>query len=668
VEGATAPSVVETELLRVQQLLRSGDSAGALHAVNSLLTRVPENRDALYLLALSQRRAGQPRTALKTLERLAQLHPRFARLYEERGHCQMALGSASAAIESYRSAVGLNESLLDSWRALEQLCRTNGLNAEADIARDRSSALAGMPVELRAAYVWLGDGQIALAEEAVRAYLQAHGEHVDALRLLARIALHFDAAYDAELLLERATALAPQGQLRARHDYAVILLERQKHPEALAQLEVLLKHDPSNLGWRSMVAAAHAGLGDFERALPMYEELARAAPGEPALNLTMGHALKALGRAPAAIESYRSAAAARHAYGEAWWGLANLKTYRFRSEEIERMRQLEADESVSLTDRYHLCFALGKGLEDAGAYEQAFEYYERGNRLKRTELRYDAAALERLARYQTSSCDAEFFRSRSGFGAPSDAPIFIIGLPRSGSTLVEQILAAHSAVEGTQELPLIPRLVHEMQARGTSDPEKAYPRVLAHLTEEMCRGLGERYLREAAPYRSGRARFIDKMPNNFRHLALVHLMLPQARIIDVRREPMACGFAIYKQLFAAGQLFAYSLEDIAHYYRLYVDLMDHWERALPGRILRVQYETLIDDFEPQVRRMLDFCALPFEDACLEFHRAERTIHSASSEQVRQPINRDGIDQWRHFERWLEPLKVGLGPLASGAAA
>ncbi|MDE2262711.1 MAG: sulfotransferase, partial [Gammaproteobacteria bacterium] len=360
---------------------------------------------------------------------------------------------------------------------------------------------------------------------------------------------------------------------------------------------------------------------------------------------------------------YRRAAQIRPGYGDAYWSLANLKTYRFSDEELAAMRAAEAAPRTALEDRFHLCFALGKGLEDRGEYAESFSYYERGNALKKGECRYRPEFIERNTRLQIEVCTPELFAARRGWGASSDAPIFIVGLPRAGSTLIEQILASHSRVEGTMELSDIARLAQSLQDRRTAGDRPRYPGVLAELPAEDLRRFGERYLTDTLLYRSGKPRFIDKMPNNFRHIGLMHLILPNARIIDARRGAMACCFSNFKQLFASGQQFTYSFEDIARYYRTYVELMAHWDRVLPGKVLRVQHEELVADFEPQVRRILDFCGLDFEPGCLEFHKTSRRVHTASSEQVRRPINTEGLEQWRHFEPWLGPLAQALGDLA-----
>ena len=431
-------------------------------------------------------------------------------------------------------------------------------------------------------------------------------------------------------------------------------------------MEKLLRIDPDNRIYRTTYATVCMGFGDYERAVPLYRELLREMPEDPELHLSIGHALKTQGKTAEAIAAYRAAAKVKADCGDAFWSLANLKTYRFTDDELARMCAAEAAPGTRPIDRYHLAFAIGKALEDRAQYAEAFAYYERGNALKKTECRYQPGVTERNTRLQKAVCTAEFFAARSGFGCTSAAPIFIVGLPRSGSTLIEQILATHSGVEGTMELADIPRMVQELEGRSEDQGEPRYPAVLARLAAEDWRRLGEKYLADTRVYRSAKDTFIDKMPNNFRHLGLIHLILPQAKIIDARREAMACCFSNFKQLYASGQQFTYSLQDLGRYYRSYVELMTHWETVLPGKILRVQHADVVADLEGSVRRILDFCGLDFEPGCIEFHRTERQVHSASSEQVRQPIYTEGLEQWRHFEPWLGPLKAALGDLGPSA--
>jgi len=619
-----------------------------------------DSRNALYELAVSHRRAGRIHDALLALKRIEDLYPPFGSMFEELGFCLIGANERTKAALAFARAAELNPCLIDSWRALEKLFTESGRAAQAQEATTQVAQLAALPRDIQLACSKFFDGDRVMAEDLVRRYLTVHGEHVEALRLLAKMAADAGVEHDSEALLHRAVSLAPS-HLAARHELVLVLLKRQKHEAAREQTKQLLASSPDHPVYRTLYAEAIAGMGDYNQALPLYGELVQGGSQDPELYVTIGNALKTTGKTAEAIDAYRCAIAARPGFGEPYWGLANLKTYRFTDAEISLMQKNEKIKSIPPEEQYHLCFALGKALEDRGRFDEAFDYYERGNAVKKATLPYNPETLERATRQQIAECTPEFFAARSGFGCPSNAPLFIVGLPRSGSTLVEQILASHSAVEGTLELADIPRLAQELRA-GEAAARSGYQGILGTLPVDLARKLGERYLSDTLPYRSsGRAgaprpRFTDKMPNNFLYLDLIHLILPNARILDVRREPMACGFGIYKQLFANGQRFAYSQEDIGRYYRMYVELMAHWERVLPGKILRIQYEDLVDQLEPNVRRILDFCGLEFEPNCVEFHRTRRNVHTPSSEQVHQPIYRDGLEHWRHFERWLAPLK------------
>jgi tetratricopeptide (TPR) repeat protein len=661
--AANAPvSRVEAEVLRIRALVQKNHFAPALAAAETLLTQVPENRDVWYLIAVSQRYLRRIPEALDTLARFEAIHPDYSRLFQERGHCHRTLGDAAAAIAAYLRAVNINPALPASWSALQQIYQALGDSINAHTAASHVAKLASLPVAVVTASSMFADGEVHAAELVIREFLRIHGDHIEGMRLLAQIGVKLEIFDDAEFLLESVLVFAPDYHL-ARCDYARVLAFRHRYAQSLQEANKLLAIEPENRMYRTQQATAYAGLGDFQSAIRIYQQLCAETPQAAEIHLSLAHALKTQGRQQQAIESYRTAAAARPGYGDAYWSLANLKTYRFTDTELTRMRAEEAAPGAALVDRYHLCFALGKGLEDRGEYAESYQYYERGNALKKGESRYRPELIERNARLQAALCSADFFRERLGSGCQRADPIFIVGLPRSGSTLIEQILASHSRVEGTLELAEIPRLVSRLQGREPEQGTPRYPAVLASLDADQLRRFGEQYLEETQVYRHGRPFFIDKMPNNFRHIGLIHLILPNARIIDARREPMACCFSNFKQLFASGQEFTYSLEDIARYYRSYVELMQHWDEVLPGKVLRVQHEQLVEDLEHSVRRILDFCGLEFEPQCVEFYKTERAVRTASSEQVRQPIFRDGLDQWRHYERFLGPLKAALGALA-----
>ncbi len=659
-EPTTTSAAVATEIAQLRELLRHKQFADVLAMGNALLARVPEQRDALLLVAVAQRNLGQVPDALQTLAVLERHHPRFSRLYEERGHCYVALRQAPQATAAFEQAVNLNHALPASWSMLEGLHRMSGHTGGAQAAASQLATLRKLPPPVVAATALFLDGDLELAEPMVRAFLLEHGNEVEAMRLLARIGMARKVFDDAELLLSAVLEIAPDYRA-ARAEYAEVLIEMQKHAQATSEVSRLIREDPEHrLNYQGLQATAAVGLGEHEKAVTLYRGLLQGTRADADVHLSIAHALKTIGRREEAIESYRNAAAARPDFGDAYWSIANLKTYRFTAEELARLKALQADPAVGKVDRYHLCFALGKALEDQGDYAQSFHYYEMGNALKRAESRYRSAIIENNTRLQKEVCTSEFFARHRASGAQDPDPIFIIGLPRAGSTLLEQILASHSQVEGTQELAYVQQIVAKLRGREPDLANPRYPRVLKEMTSEEFRKLGEQYLNDARVFRHGKAYFIDKMPNNFRHLGLIHLMFPRAKIIDARREPLACCFSNLKQLFAKGQEFTYSIQDIAHYYRTYLELMRHWNGVLPGRILLMQHEEVVTDLEGSVRRMLNFCGLPFEPQCVEYYKTQRSVRTASSEQVRMPIYREGLDQWKNFEPWLAELKDALG--------
>jgi tetratricopeptide (TPR) repeat protein len=480
--------------------------------------------------------------------------------------------------------------------------------------------------------------------------------------MLAEVATRLGRYEDAEALLSRCLELAP-GFDAARQNYAVVLYRQTKAAEALAEVDRLLQSDPRNPGYRNLQAAALGQLGDYERTIAIYQSLLRDFPQQPKAWMSLGHALKTVGRQAEAIAAYRRSLEQKPSLGEAWWSLANLKTFRFDAADLAEMRRALTLGDLSDEDRFHLQFALGKALEDAGEDPAAFAAYMAGAALRRRGLDYDSDETSAHVARSRALFTPGFFAERAGFGCPASDPIFIVGLPRAGSTLVEQILASHSAIEGTMELPDLPAIAKRLGGRSRRDEPSAYPGVLADLDAEACRALGEEYLdRTRAQRKLGRPFFIDKMPNNFAHAGLIQLILPNARIIDARRHPLGCCFSAFKQHFARGQAFSYDLTDLGRYYADYVELMAHFDAVSPGRVHRVIYEEMVADPETQVRALLDYCGLPFEEACLRFYENDRAVRTASSEQVRRPIFTEGVDQWRRFEPWLEPLKAALGPV------
>jgi tetratricopeptide (TPR) repeat protein len=656
-----APDEAERLVEAARTDLQRGQMGDAEGKCLDALRQNPDHHEALYLLAVIQRFSRRPLESLANIARLIDVDPGNGRAYQERGHCLRALGRTDDALAAFQHAVAYNSGLLASWRVLAEMHERAGRKETAGFARQQCAYLESLPDELQAVIRLIQENRLRKAENLCRAYLQQHGHHAEAMRLLAEIGTKFNSYDEAEFLLESCIVLEPDNT-NAHFDYVNVLHKRQKFGEALEQAQVLRRKAPGKPQFDLLYANQSLAVGEFDEAVGIYRTQLGEMPNNPTLHLSIGHALKTVGKQAEAIDAYRGAYRVAPDFGDAYWSLANLKTYRFEEAEIERMREHEAASATKLVDRYHLCFALGKALEDRGQYAESFNYYERGNRMKRNELGYDWIRIDKEMKLQIEHCTPALFAANQGSGCPAPDPIFIVGLPRAGSTLLEQILASHSMVEGTMELPNILALAHRIDGRRRVGEEARYPANLAELTADELTGFGESYIRDTAIHRKlGTPYFIDKMPNNFRHIGLISLILPNAKIIDARRDPLSCCFSGFKQLFAEGQEFTYGLEEIGHYYRGYVELMKHWNDVLPGRVLRVDYADVVGDLETQVRRILDHVGLPFEQACLDFYQSERAVRTPSSEQVRQPIFTSGLDQWQHYDPWLAPLRAALGP-------
>jgi tetratricopeptide (TPR) repeat protein len=649
------------ELDALQTLIREGNYLQAERDAKKYLLVQPNDRNGQYCLAVALRMQTKIADALQVLEELERWHPKFPRLHQERGHCHIFRRDAAAAIAAFESAVQLTPALPASWQALQTLYRMVGRLGDARTAGEHVRKLAELPPAIVTARAMMADGDMADAEGILRPYLLEHPSDVEGLRLLAGIAREYEYADKAETILAELLSAAP-GYNAARYEYVLALLDQQKHAAALREIDVLLKREENQLPILITRASTLLMIGEIEAAIKEYRGILELVPDASEVRHALGHALKTAGDIAAAIESYRQAAKIRPSCGEVYWSLANLKTYGFSDAELEEMRRQVQVPELQTEDRYHFSFALGKALEDRGEYAESFAHYAAGNRVRKELGMYRPEAQDDSVHRQLDICTSEFFKQRQGWGSQSLGPIFVLGLPRAGSTLIEQILASHSQVEGTMELANIPRLVGALNSANPG-VDAGYPNLLRTLTAEQCAQFGDEYLTDTVIYRVGKPFFIDKMPNNFRHIGLIHLMLPNAKIIDARRDPMDCCFSNFKQLYARGHPFAYDLADVGRYYRLYVELMDHWDQVLPSRVLRVQHEDVLADLEGSVRRLLDYCGLPFEEGCVEFHKNTRKVHTASSEQVRRPINRDGVGQWRPYESWLGPLKEALGPLA-----
>ena len=532
--------------------------------------------------------------------------------------------------------------------------------SSTDLRQAEAEALraAGHPELIEAASHMLA-GAFGKAEPLCRVVLKRDPFDVNAMRLLAEIGIEVGRLEDAEALLARALELTPGFRL-ARFSYANVLGRRGKFQAALTELDALLEADPDQPGYLILKANTLVRIGDHEGAIAIYRNVLARAPATAGVQMSLGHSLKTVGLQDEAIAAYDAARRLRDDLGDAYWSLANLKTFLFSDDDLDTMRTVAGREATSREDYYHLAFALGKALEDRGKFEESFAWYRRGNAIKRRLVTYSAddnhSDVTRISKYFSK----DVFETRRNAGCKDRAPIFIVGLPRAGSTLLEQILASHSAVEGTQELPDIISIARRIADKKRTDDPSNYPSGLTQLSDADLTALGEEYIERTRIHRTGTPIFIDKMPNNFAHIGLIRLILPKATIIDARRHPLACCFSGYKQLFAKGQNFTYNLTDIGRYYADYVKLMRHWHDVLPGYVLHVQYEDMVADTEAQVRRLLDHCGLPFEDNCLRFYENKRAVKTASSEQVRQPIFTSGLDQWENFEPWLSPLKAALG--------
>lgn len=605
--------------------------------------------ELLYLLVVAFRLNKQFDKALTTAEQLISEKPEHGRAYQEIGHIHGAKSNPKDAAIAYYQATKFNPALIASWRALQRLYADMGNHQAAQISKVQLEYLAQLPRAVLGGRDLMYEGELYKADQACRQFLQSNKHHPEALLLLAEIGIQLKVYGEAEFLLNSCLELYPDHQA-AGMESLKLFAKMGKFKEAKVLADKMLKHSPDNSVLLSAKASAMVGLTEVQDALKLYQQILQKDDNQPGIQLLLGHALKASGDLPGAIAAYQKCYHYRPEFGDAYWSLANTKTYRFTPLELQKMQSLATSDESSTEDKIHFHFALGKAFEDNNEYDHSFDQYSLGNKLKQQQLKYEPKNFERQVAQQIETCNTELFSNLREVGDPSSAPIFIVGLPRAGSTLLEQILASHSQVDGTMELHNILGLASRLQGQANR-----YPTILAELDKPYFKRFGEQFLQETQVYRSGAAFFIDKMPNNFLHVGLIKLILPNAKIIDARRHPMACCFSGFKQLFGDGQDFTYGLENIGRYYRSYQTLMDHWNTVLPGFVLKVQHEEVIDDLEGQVRRILNFCGLPFEQQCIDFHKTQRTIKTPSSEQVRQPIYRSGLDQWKHFEAHLEPL-------------
>jgi tetratricopeptide (TPR) repeat protein len=647
--------------MRATRLLES-DPAAAARRASDILSDSPGHTEAQLLLATARRKLGDPAAAAGALESLAQAHPDSAFMQLELGRAYAASGRTARALAVLRRAVELDAGLADAWQELTAQLFAVGETLEGDAADAHYRRLSRDPPELGEASAALAENRVDAAEAILRRRLQQAPHDVVARRLLADAATRRRDNAEAERCLSECLALAP-GYAAARYDLARLLFEQQRIAEMLPLLERLLAAEPGNIDCLSLKAHALRLVGRNDEAIAVMEQAVAAHPDQDQAWLLYGHLLQEIGQQARAIEMYRRALAVRPGSGRAYTSLVNLKTFRFTSADLAAMQEQLANSAVRSADRTHLEFALGKALEDAGQFAVSFEHYARGNALHRATNFHNPEALTAVVQSLKTLYTTRFFADRAGWGSGRLDPIFIVGLPRSGSTLLEQMLASHSQVEGTRELLDIAAIALDLESRRNAAEGPAFLQSVTALDRQELAGLAARYLSRTQAYRlSDKPRFVDKMPGNFAHTGFIHLMFPRAAIIDARRHPLGCGFSCFKQLFGRGQSFSYDLQELGRYYREYVALMEHFDAVLPGRVYRVHYEQLVADPQGELQKLLEYCGLPFEEQCLRFYENRRVVHTLSSEQVRQPIYAESVDQWRRYEPWLAPLREALGDL------
>ena len=647
------------DLSDATQAVKDSRFQDAINLLKVILKDQPTNINSLYLAAVSTRYLRQFEDSKKYIETLLINAPDMGRAYQELGHLNRDMGNEEKAINHYRQACEHNPALVASWNALyEYYLKDQNKNA-ADHALKQLNTLKSLPGSLLYVHQVLNEGRLGIAERKCRAFLKENPTHTYAMSLLSDIANRLGYFDDAEFLLEKAVEFKPNdGDLRLK--YASILRKKQKFSKTMEQVNLLCDQYPDNQVYKAHKASEIMQNGGHEEAITILEEILKKNPYNFSSHTAKGHAQKTLGKTDQAIESYQSAYKIRQDHGEAYFSLANLKTYSFNDGELSNMKYQVDRLDLSLKDKAYFHFALAQGCEAKGDYDEAFFHLEKGNKIKNDQSLYSIERMDQELQSQINVCNDDFFRDLGRGGHDTKDPIFILGLPRSGSTLLEQILASHSMIDGTLELPNILSLAQSLRGDDIYGKEGNYPKSMESLTLDQRENFGKSFIEETRMHRKDAPMFTDKMPNNFRHIGLIHLIMPNAKIIDARRYPLDCCFSMFKQLFAQGQEFTYGLKEAGSYYKSYVNLMNHWDKVLPNKILRVNNEDVINDLEGQVERMLKFLELPFEEDCISFHKTERSVRTASSEQVRQPINKEGMERWRPYAKNLKPLVESLG--------
>ena len=650
---------LSVDLSDATQAVKENRFEDAISLFEIILKDHPNNIDALYLASVSSRYLKKFDDSQKYIEQLLLNAPDMGRAYQELGHINRDMKNDEKAVINYRQACELNPALLASWKMLYQYFIKNKNQPAADHAQQQIQKLEALPAALLYIDQILNEGRLGLAERQCRAFLKKNPTHTYAMSLLSEIANRLGYFDDAEFLLEKAVEFKPNdGDLRMQ--YAAILRKKQKFAKTMEQVNILCDQYPDNFIYQAQKASEIMQNGDHAQAIKMFDGILNKNPYNFSTHTSKGHAQKTLGETDKAIKSYQSAYQIKPDHGEAYFSLANLKTYSFNLDELNSMREQAKRVDLSLRDKSYFHFALAQACESIGEYEEAFFHLEKGNKIKNDQSKYSIERMDAELQAQIDVCNEDFFKDLGNGGHSTKDPIFILGLPRAGSTLIEQILASHSIIDGTLELPNILSIAQSLRGDDIYGKLGNYPKSMKSLSLEQRESFGKSFIEDTRMHRKDAPMFTDKMPNNFRHIGLIHLIMPNAKIIDARRYPLDCCFSMFKQLFAQGQEFSYGLAEAGSYYRSYVKLMDHWDKVLPNKILRVNNEDVIEDLEGQVKRMLDFLELPFEEECILFHETDRSVRTASSEQVRQPINKKGMGRWKPYAKNLRPLLESIG--------
>ena len=612
--------------------------------------------DYWYYLSLCSRYSKKYNEALVILNNVIKIDPSYARAYQEFGHNYFKLNNYKMSLKSYLRAVKYNPTLHASWLGI--LGIKNVEQNIIDLATQNVLYLKNLPPELKSVSSFIYEGKYKKADHLCRDFLKNHPHHIEAMRLLAKIGKELHVYDDSEFLLE-SCLMFDKDNFDVALDYIDVLIKRQKYAKALEEAEKLYTKDKDNLRFMIAYAVTLQQTNKQEEALELYNKILNIDKKNPEILVSKGHLQKTFGDLKGSIDSYKKSYKIDQYYGDAYWSLANLKTYQFNDQEIIHLEKMTQDEFINDNEKIYMSFALGKAFEDRGEYDKSFRNYQNGNSLKKEFTKFDLKLFDEECKNQKEVCTLDLFDSKADWGLETKEPIFVLGLPRVGSTLIEQILASHSMVEATHELPNILALSHKLNLRKVQEKTSRYPEILLSLSAPQLKMIGEQYIKDAEIFRTNKPFFIDKMPNNFRHIGLIKLILPNAKIIDIRRNSMSACFSCYKQLFAEGQEFTYDFGDLAGYYNNYVELMEHWNQVLPNQILSIKYEDLVNDFENSVNKILNYCNLDFEEECLSFYKNKRSVRTPSSEQVRQPIYKKGLDYWKNYDVYLGDLKRDL---------